>query len=555
MGLEGKIIDGKYRVGRRLGSGGMGEVYEALHEGTERTVAIKVLYPEYTAHPEALVRFDREARAAGRIGHDNICEVIDVGRMDTGAPYIVMPLLRGQALADVMRQAGPLPVARCVDVVSQILVGLDAAHKTGIVHRDLKPDNVFLVRMGDREDFVKVLDFGIAKVIRDHITDAKLTQTGTVMGTPFYMSPEQARGITNLDHRVDIYAAGVILYEMLTTRTPFVGDTYNQILSAILLDPFPPPRSLRKDIPPAIEMVILRAMARDRDQRFADAVTMRRALLDAVKAGAAAVPADTAAATLQTAAPFVPARPEAGLHAPHAPAVVGSTSSSTIGPAAAMTEFATLQRSRRRGLLAAAAVVALVAGSVGIYFWQRTASPSATSDATALAAAADASTAGTAVGGPLASTTVAANAPDPLPATGTVPAIVPAAAGGIDAGDPDAASTAASAVDAATATPDVPTFVNISLEGLPDGASIRVDGRVVPTPSFDVPRANRELLIVVTADRYAPWERTVSALEGAAIPVRMRRLATGPRTSDAATAADTAAAQTTKALQPFGEGP
>ena len=169
--------------------------------------------------------------------------------------------------------------ARAVDVTAQILAALGAAHAAGVVHRDLKPDNVFLVRMGDRDDFVKVLDFGISKIIGDKRPDATLTQTGTILGTPYYMSPEQARGLKDLDVRVDVYAMGAILYQMLTGKPPFDGDSYNQLLGSILLDDFPKPSVLRPDVPPALEELILRATEKDRDKRFRDAAEMREALL------------------------------------------------------------------------------------------------------------------------------------------------------------------------------------------------------------------------------------------------------------------------------------
>jgi serine/threonine protein kinase len=300
MTLEGTLLGGKYRIVRQIGAGGMGRVYEALHEQTERTVAVKVLSPEAAQQPDTRVRFDREARAAGRIGHDNICEVVDVGFGENDVPYLVMPLLRGSALGAVIRQQQQLSLRRCIDVTAQILAALAAAHAAGVVHRDLKPDNVFLVRMGDREDFVKVLDFGISKMIGEHRPDATLTQTGTILGTPYYMSPEQARGFRDLDARVDVYAMGAILYQMLTGRPPFDGDSYNQLLSAILLDDFPRPSLLRADVPPALEELILRATEKDREKRYRDAGEMRQALLAAVT-GTSLRPSDLNVSTVATA--------------------------------------------------------------------------------------------------------------------------------------------------------------------------------------------------------------------------------------------------------------
>ncbi|NMC69664.1 MAG: serine/threonine protein kinase, partial [Myxococcales bacterium] len=295
MRLEGRTIDHKYLVGDLVAAGGMGQVYAARHLETERQVALKILRGDSLPQPEAVERLRREARAAGRIGHDNICEVLDLGRLPDGTPYLVLPLLRGKTLAAALRDSGPLPLPRVLDIGAQILAGLAAAHDAGIVHRDLKPENVFLVRMGDRDDFVKILDFGISKSVEPRPIDGSLTQTGTVLGTPHYMAPEQVRGRKDLDHRVDLYATGVLLYRMTTARLPFTGDSYSAIVSAILLDPFPPPRALRPDLPESLETVILRAMARDRNDRFPDAETMRRALLDvrSPDSGRAETPAES----------------------------------------------------------------------------------------------------------------------------------------------------------------------------------------------------------------------------------------------------------------------
>jgi serine/threonine-protein kinase len=376
MGLEGQLVDGKYRIRRLIGEGGMGRVYEAEHVRIDRVVALKVLHVDLAVNDEVLARFEREARAAGRIGHDNICEVTDAGRLEEGVPYFVMPLLRGKPLSDTMTAVGPLPVERGVDIILQILSALEAAHAAGIVHRDLKPSNVFLTRLGDREDFVKVLDFGISKVIGVGATQAKITHTGTVLGTPHYMSPEQARGLRDIDQRVDVYAAGVILYEMLTTKTPFNGESHNAILSAILLDAFTPPRMLRPDVSPELEAVILRAMERDRDRRFRDAAAMRAALVEATRIGrASATPIlDPAAATLTAPSGFGKNGASGGAvagTAPDLPTTPRALGDRTVGG----TDFGTVSRRRSRawiGLLAAG--LAMVA--TGVALWRPWRSPS-----------------------------------------------------------------------------------------------------------------------------------------------------------------------------------
>jgi len=277
----GTVIDGKYRIESLLGEGGMGAVYRAVQVSIERQVAVKVLHASLAHSPEVIRRFHREARAAGSIGSDYICEVTDLGEIETGAPYLVMPLLQGASLAQVIHDDGPIAVVRGTDIIGQTLVGLTAAHSRGIVHRDLKPDNIYITRVGDRSDFVKILDFGISKMLHQS-ADGGLTSTGTVLGTPYYMAPEQARGQKDLDNRVDVYAAGVILYEMLTGEIPFRGDNYNEIMLKVIFEPFPTPRQLNEKIPASVEAVILKAMSRDMVDRYPSTEAMRNALRNAM---------------------------------------------------------------------------------------------------------------------------------------------------------------------------------------------------------------------------------------------------------------------------------
>lgn len=270
------VLEEKYCLDKPIGSGGMGIVYRAVHRILERQVAIKLLRPAYAKNPRVVSRFHLEARAAASIGHDNICEVYDVGTSADGALFLVMPLLDGAPLSRLISEE-EISLKRVVDIVSQTLAALDAAHQAHIVHCDLKPGNIFVTQIGDRKDFVKLLDFGISRVL-DQREVADDTTTGTILGTPYYMSPEQARGKGRIDHRVDIYATGVILYEMLTGRRPFCGKSRNDILFNIITASFPPPRSVAPSIPPDVEKVILKAMARDPLQRFESADTMRLAL-------------------------------------------------------------------------------------------------------------------------------------------------------------------------------------------------------------------------------------------------------------------------------------
>ncbi len=303
----GTLMDGRYQIERLIGAGGMGEVYEATHVAIGRRVAIKCLRSTHKGSDEAVQRFQREAQLAGSIGHDNICEVTDVGTAPHGAPYLVMPLLKGASLADLFAGSKPMAVARLVDILSQTLSALQAAHDERIIHRDLKPENIFVTKLGDREDFAKLLDFGISKIV-DQDSVSNFTRTGTVVGTPNYMSPEQARGAKSIDHRVDIYAVGVILYEGLTGTVPFRGDSYNEVMFKIVSEPFTAPSKINPSISSGLERLVLKAMSRHPSDRFNSADEMRAALEQTL---ADSPPAETSSLTSSTTAvgesgPFTP---------------------------------------------------------------------------------------------------------------------------------------------------------------------------------------------------------------------------------------------------------
>ena len=276
--LIGRIVADRYKVTGLLGEGGMGAVYVAEHLLIGRTVAIKRLHPELAADAKAVARFQREARAAASTGHENIVDILDMGFGEDGAPFLVMEFLKGHSLAATLRRDGNLPPARACFIVGQVLAGLSAVHGREIVHRDLKPDNVFLVKRAGRVDHVKVLDFGISKMHRE--TEAlALTRTGVTLGTPFYMSPEHARGVKGLDHRVDLYATGVILYECLSGRVPYLDANYHALLQAILRGEPPQIATLVPELDPALAAIVHRAIARDPRDRFATAREMLLALV------------------------------------------------------------------------------------------------------------------------------------------------------------------------------------------------------------------------------------------------------------------------------------
>jgi eukaryotic-like serine/threonine-protein kinase len=273
----GQVIGGKYQIRGVLGRGGMGTVFEAVHVGIGRQSAIKVLHTSQLRKKDAVRRFHQEAKAAARIGHPNICEVYDLGTLDDGRPYLVMEKLVGETLADAIGREGGLPFADVVDILKQVLSGLYAAHENGILHRDIKPENVFLSMRVGCPPVAKLLDFGVSKMMTHHPQskddgDLEMTRTGIVLGTPYYLAPEQARGDRNLDARVDLYACGVLLYEALTGRRPFIAANYNALLIQILTGAPRPIRELRKDIPEDLERIVEKAMARERHQRYHTAV-------------------------------------------------------------------------------------------------------------------------------------------------------------------------------------------------------------------------------------------------------------------------------------------
>ena len=275
--LSGRLLGGRYRLLRLLGQGGMGSVYEAQHTLIDRRVAVKMLHAALGKDAELSERFMREARTASSIRHPGIIEVQDVDRDEDGALYIVMELLEGQSLGQRLRH-GPIAPAFAVAVMVQVLDALEAAHQRGIVHRDLKPDNVFLVYRPGEPPQAKILDFGISKVEELEEGDVSLTRTGTVMGTPHYMAPEQARGERDLDARADVWAIGIMLYRMLSGAFPYDGDSYNRIMSRILVEPVPSLTDAVPGLPAGLVEVVDRALVKDRAQRTASAADLAEAL-------------------------------------------------------------------------------------------------------------------------------------------------------------------------------------------------------------------------------------------------------------------------------------
>ena len=299
---DGQIYAGRYRVVRKLGDGAMGAVYEAENVLIRRHVAIKVLHPHVAERHDALRRFEREAQAAGRIGSPHIVEVLDMGELEGGARFLVMELLEGETLQERIRAADRLAPEEAARLVLQLLAGLGAAHAADIVHRDLKPANVFLVANRTGGEFVKILDFGVSKFSASG-DDMGATGGGLVLGTPFYMSPEQAKGARHIDHRSDLYAVGVILYECVTGKVPFEAETLNELIFRIVLEAPPPVESLVPDLDPGFAAILHKAMHREIGERYQTAREMHEALASWLSPDRARVGLDTSSALLWAAAP------------------------------------------------------------------------------------------------------------------------------------------------------------------------------------------------------------------------------------------------------------
>lgn len=551
-GADGAIVAKKYRLERQIGEGGMGAVYKAKHLGTERTLALKFLKTELADDSAALERFEREAKAAGRIDHDNICEVYDYG-IDNGAPYIVMPMLKGRPLDEVIAREAPLSFERASDIVAQALSALEAAHCSELVHRDLKPENIFLTTLGDRVDFVKILDFGISKaLLTPGETGEKkpLTTEGTILGTPFYMAPEQARGM-QVDGRIDVYAMGVILYEMLTGMRPIGGSDIHEILTNIFFTPIPPPRKLRQDLPAELEEVVLTAMSRDLDERYESAAAMRDAVLDFIEQ-----PARSPSETIDTLNAPVPQRTS---RPPETPAVPRSAfeegepkATTTPGPVVTESQEGGRTRSPLSMLIWGLAVAIVVVGSTAVWFAldrDNAQQNSTTTTAPTTVASVAGEVEAPALDVPVTAIDAAleSGGDESNPEVSDQPDADSAPAGDAETGEMDALSEE-----------DSPTAENvlITLTGLPDGATITVDGDEVEGPVLTVSRSTETVRLLVRAEGYRSFQHRVSTNEATTIPVRMQRRSQEPPSRDVAQPTKAPASQEPASpVSSFGEMP
>jgi serine/threonine-protein kinase len=385
---EGDILAGKYRIERILGTGGMGVVVAAFHIHLEERVAIKFLLPDALAKQEVVTRFAREARAAVKIKSEHVARVLDVGTLETGAPYMVMEYLDGSDLGAWVQQHGALDIEQAAEFILQACEAIADAHSLGIVHRDLKPSNLFCVKRSDGLLSIKVLDFGISKLTSfgDSGADMGMTKTSSVLGSPLYMSPEQMLSSRDVDVRTDIWALGVILYELVVGKVPFNGDTLAELCVKIATMPAPPLRDRLPDAPLALQEVIQRCMDKDRTKRYSNVAELSLALGPfAPKRARASVERITRviqAAGLTASALNLPPSSEAPHAASHTQAAWGQTKSPTLW--------------RRAG--APVGIVGLLVAIVGVtgWFWaqkpqkpsEATASPLSTTSGTGISATA-----------------------------------------------------------------------------------------------------------------------------------------------------------------------
>src|SRR5579859_5347332 len=348
----GAIVAGKYRLDAVIGEGGMGAVWAATHTGLGQAVAVKFISKEFITSPEALRRFDSEAKAAAQLRSRHVVQVFDNGTLEDGTPYIAMELLRGENVHARVHRAGPVPLNEAVEILSQCCRALTRAHAAGIVHRDIKPDNIFLTQTEEEGILVKVLDFGIAKFASGP-NDHSSTRTGAVLGTPLYMSPEQARGLKTIDYRTDLYSLGLVAYTMLTGNLAFSSESFGDLLVQICTAPLPSLCANAPWLPAAMEPWFQRACARDPSARFVSAQELTDALRAAAGVGRASALPESA----------VQGMPPGGIavgNVAHAASIGTASGMSRTGDPSALPVLP-----KNRGALVAVAAL-LVLGAIGL---------------------------------------------------------------------------------------------------------------------------------------------------------------------------------------------
>ena len=524
---------GNYRVSQKLGEGGMGAVYLAEHPHIGKKVALKILHAEFASNNDVVSRFFNEAKAVNDIGHPNIVDIVDYGVLTTGPSgeglvYFIMEFLPGITLTELIRRESPLPPERALSICLQVADALSASHKSNIVHRDLKPDNIILIQRGREKDFVKLLDFGIAKLTGDQ-PGSRRTRTGLVMGTPAYMSPEQCEGRGNVDHRADIYALGIVLYEMITGRVPFYGEGYGEVLVQHLTQAPPPPSTIRGLIPPHVEQVILKALEKRPEMRFPTMDEMSKALMDPVgyveaRGGVANFLVTPITPTNEPIAPVSRLTPSPVSRLTPVPGSV--TTPTTLGGAAG--QLAPPGNSKK-GLIIGVGVAAIAAGVAAMLLLgggsgggdgggggaAATGSETATGVATASGAATGSTEAsGTATGSDTASGAGSATGSD----SGSATASGAGSATGSDSGSGAASGMLGGEITITVASSPKGAFVTFGDETRPRGK----------TPlSFTVPAADTEVDIDIELPGYVDEERTVKLTGNVDLEVALKKKSRG----------------------------
>ncbi len=349
---EGDLLAGKYRVERVLGQGGMGVVVAAQHLTLRQTVAVKLLLPEAMERHDSVERFLREGRAAVSIQSEHIARVLDVGTLETGQPFMVMEYLVGSDLGDLLKAQGALPIRDAVDYLLQACEAIAEAHMLGIVHRDLKPANIFVTRRADGSPLVKVLDFGLSKVTKADTLEPSLTSANTVMGSPYYMSPEQVRSLKSIDARADIWALGVILYQLVCGHRPFEEESLGALFVMIGAEPPMPITKYLPGVPPELEAILYKCLEKAPANRFQTVAELARALAPFASEGAR-VSIERILRTLADHAPLVrqPMDSLSNVERPSAPSMplVGSPMALAAGAARSDGERAGLRAAGDRG--------------------------------------------------------------------------------------------------------------------------------------------------------------------------------------------------------------
>ncbi|HKY40479.1 MAG TPA: protein kinase [Polyangiaceae bacterium] len=458
---EGDVLAGKYRVEKVLGFGGMGVVVSAFRGDLEQRVAVKFLSQQAAERPDAAERFRREARAAAKIRSEHVARVLDVGTLETGLPYMVMEYLEGHDIAEELRQHERLPIVEAVEYILQAIEALAEAHAAGVVHRDLKPSNLFLARRADGSRRVKVLDFGISKALGgSSVEELSLTKTAALIGSPLYMAPEQMRSAKDVDIRADIWSLGAMLYEMLTGRPPYTGESIPQLCAALLHDEPVPLRQHRAEIPEGLEQAVLCCLMKNRLQRFPSVSELGRALLPFATAdsrvhvdraervlGATDVTASGGIATpteRMTSGPVTSAAPSQLATTPAKLATTPQPEPRPIDPTInswGHSDPAAAPNRRRGTLIAVAGGAALLATGIGLW------------------AARSGGTAAPTNGAPAASSVLDRAKVEPKPSETTAPAVT---------SDPEPAPAASSAAAVIAVTPPSPAVT--PAQGKPAGA-------------------------------------------------------------------------------------